>query len=155
MPASEFSYDGSVNIEIDGGSGNFDILWLNGETDNYIDGLSVGTYSVEVFDLVTNCFINFNYYLDNELNCQEVPSAFSPNGDGINDTWVIGAIDEYVDAEVIIYNRWGQRVFYSPENKEYWDGKYKGLDMPIADYFYIINNKEGDQLSHGRLTLKR
>ena len=155
MPECEFSYDGSVNIEIDGGSGNFDILWSNGETDNYIDGLSVGTYSVEVFDLVTNCFINFNYYLVNELNCQEVPSAFSPNGDGINDTWVIGAIDEYVDAEVIIYNRWGQRVFYSPENKEYWDGKHKGSDMPIADYFYIINNKEGEQLSHGRLTLKR
>ena len=99
--------------------------------------------------------INFNYYLVNELNCQEVPSAISPNGDGINDTWVIGAIDEYVDAEVIIYNRWGQRVFYSPENKEYWDGKHKGADMPIADYFYIINNKEGEQLSHGRLTLKR
>ena len=155
MPECEFSYDGSVNIEIEGGSGNFDIQWSNGETDNYIDGLSVGTYSVEVFDQLTNCFVNFNYILDNELNCQEVPSAFSPNGDGINDTWVIGAIDEYVDAEVTIYNRWGERVFYSPENKENWDGKYKGSDMPIADYFYIINNKDGEQLSHGRLTLKR
>ena len=39
MPECEFSYDGSVNIEIEGGSGNFDIQWSNGETDNYIDGL--------------------------------------------------------------------------------------------------------------------
>ena len=46
-------------------------------------------------------------------------------------------------------------VFYSPNNQNYWDGRNQGKDMPTADYFYIINNSDGVNLSHGRVTLRR
>ena len=60
--------------------------------------------------------------------------VFSPNGDGYNDFWVMEREDYLVDATVQVYNRWGQRVFYSIDNKDYWDGKFRNKDLPIADY---------------------
>ena len=84
-----------------------------------------------------------------------MPTAFSPNGDGVNDYWVIGGMDEYIDAEVEVYNRWGQLVFYTPDNSIYWNGLHNGKNMPTADYFFIIKNPDGDVLKHGRLTLRR
>ena len=155
MPDCEYSFDGSINLLVQGGSGDFEYLWSNGETSEILSGLDIGTYIIEATDLETNCSAYFNYYLVQESNCPEVPTAFSPNGDNINDFWIVGAMDDYLDAEVSVFNRWGQRVFYSENNKEYWDGTFRGKDMPTADYFYIINNKEGDNLSHGRVTLRR
>ena len=140
---------------MEGGSGNFEYLWSNGEITEDISGFDIGTYIIEVTDLENDCSAYFNYFIVHEANCPEVPLAFSPNGDNINDFWVVGSMDEYLDAEVSVYNRWGQLVFYSSDNKEYWDGTFRGKDMPTADYFYIINSAEGDNLSHGRVTLRR
>ena len=76
------------------------------------------------------------------------------NGDGFNDTWVIGGAQYLVDANVQVFNRWGQRVFYSQRNQEYWDGKYHNTPLPIADYYYIIEPIQGQAIP-GRVTIKR
>ena len=55
---------------------------------------------------------------------------------------------------VQVFNRWGQRVFYSENNKQYWDGKSNNKDLPIADYYYIIEPVKG-QVITGRITIKR
>ena len=69
-----------------------------------------------------------------------VNDGISPNGDGINDIWEIPNIEKFPDALVEVYNRWGELIFSATNyagNK--WDGKYKGKDLPVGTYYYVIN----------------
>jgi gliding motility-associated-like protein len=67
-----------------------------------------------------------------------IPNAFSPNGDGTNDTWTIDGLRGYPDSKVEVYNRWGQQVFASRGYTTPWDGKYKGSFIPVGTYYYVI-----------------
>ncbi len=67
------------------------------------------------------------------------PNAFSPNGDGVNDTWEIPLLASlYTDCTVDIYNRLGQLIFHSIGYATPWNGKFKGIDQPVGTYYYII-----------------
>lgn len=68
-----------------------------------------------------------------------ITSGFSPNGDGKNDEWKIDILSQFVDAEVEIYNRWGDRLFYSKGYAVPFNGKYNGKDLPVGTYYYVIN----------------
>ncbi len=73
-----------------------------------------------------------------------VPNAFSPNGDGINDTWHIRYLEIYPDATVDVYNRYGQRVFTARgQQAKDWNGSYNGQPLEIGTYYYIIDLKNG------------
>ncbi len=86
-----------------------------------------------------------------------IPSAFSPNGDGRNDTYVILARG-VSDFSLNIYNRWGQLVFESTDVNAGWDGNYKGKQQPggVYTFFFTIHFQNGKSESHtGTLTLLR
>jgi gliding motility-associated-like protein len=70
-----------------------------------------------------------------------VPNAFTPNGDGINDTWHIETLEAYPNAEVKVYNRYGEIVFTNSVMNKYWEGKFKGVSLPAGAYAYIIDLK--------------
>lgn len=72
-----------------------------------------------------------------------IPNAFSPNGDGIHDRWVIEFLDTYPGCVVQIYNRYGQMVKRFEGYTDPWDGKINGRDAPIGTYYYIIEPKNG------------
>ncbi|WP_374948969.1 cadherin-like beta sandwich domain-containing protein [Mucilaginibacter sp.] len=69
-----------------------------------------------------------------------VPNTFTPNGDGINDTWNIGDVDAYPNTTIEVFNRQGQKVFNSLGYGVPWDGTYKGLLLPPGSYYYLIKN---------------
>lgn len=75
----------------------------------------------------------------------EPPNTFTPNDDGINDTWFIPALSAYPGAEVLIYDRWGQLLFRSNGYDEPWDGTNNGVKVPEGTYYYHIqlNQLEG------------
>ncbi len=73
-----------------------------------------------------------------------VPNAFSPNGDGLNETWGIPALAGYPNAVVTIFNRYSQKIFESKGYAKPWDGTYKGKAQPIGAYVYVINPGEPD-----------
>jgi gliding motility-associated-like protein len=85
----------------------------------------------------------------------EVPNAFSPNGDGINDTWNIVALQTYALAEVTVFNRYGQMVYRSEGYNTPWDGTYNGHALPIGTYYYVIDLKNGTPLKSGNVTILR
>ncbi|SKA12411.1 PKD domain-containing protein [Sediminibacterium ginsengisoli] len=87
------------------------------------------------------------------LQAPDVPNAFSPNGDGINDTWKIKYLDSYPGAVVEVYNRYGQIVFRSVGYGKEWDGTYQGNPLPVATYYYIINPGNGRQAMTGSVTI--
>jgi len=84
-----------------------------------------------------------------------VPNAFSPNGDGINDTWAIQYLESYPGATVDIFNRYGQLIYHSVGYTKPWDGTYRGQPVPVATYYWIINPKNGRQQINGSVTVIR
>ena len=74
------------------------------------------------------------------------PNTFTPNEDGINDYWEIERINEFPRAEVVIFDRWGQKVFNSIGYTTPWDGTRNGKKLPTATYYYFIdlNKLEGN-----------
>jgi gliding motility-associated-like protein len=79
-----------------------------------------------------------------ELNVSE---AITPNGDGINDTWMIYNIEYHPNTTVRVFNRWGSEVFFSRDYKNDWDGHYNGSasSLPTSDsYLYQVDlNSDG------------
>ena len=67
-----------------------------------------------------------------------VYNAVTPNGDGMNDTWIIENIWAYPEAEVVIFNRYGMEVYRSTGYNNDWDATYKGNDLPDGPYYYVI-----------------
>ncbi len=82
-----------------------------------------------------------------------VPNAFSPNGDGINDTWVITNLSAYPGATVDVFNRYGQLVFHSENSNKAWDGTYNGKPLPVGTYYYIIDLKNNEKKMAGSVTI--
>lgn len=85
-----------------------------------------------------------------------VPNAFSPNGDGVNDTWEIENLGNYVNVSVEIFNRYGQLIYKA--NNGYtkaWDGKVNGKPVPVGVYYYIIDFKGQFPNKSGSLTIIR
>ncbi|MEO8417091.1 MAG: PKD domain-containing protein, partial [Ginsengibacter sp.] len=85
----------------------------------------------------------------------KVPNAFSPNGDGINDTWNIQYLESYPGATVEVYNRYGQLVFRTTGYSKPWDGRYNGSILPIGTYYWIISPKNGRARMNGSVTIVR
>ena len=83
-----------------------------------------------------------------------IPNAFSPNGDGLDDTWEIDRIAEYPGSRVIVFNRWGMKLFettsYSRNNQ--WNGTINGQPAPLGTYYYLITLGNGKSYS-GPLTV--
>jgi len=71
----------------------------------------------------------------------EIPNAFSPNGDGINDVWVIKNLSDYSNAQLQIFNRYGQMVFSSINYQNNFNGTFNGKPLPIATYYYVLTVK--------------
>lgn len=122
-------------------------LWNTGDTDNLIHISDAGIYVLEVKD--ENCVYKDTTIVSYSENCETsefeipifIPEGFSPNGDGKNDVFDIVGLDEYLDNEIIIINRWGNKVFEASPYKSNWDGTnmYKNnAPLPASTYYFIL-----------------
>ena len=106
------------------------------------------------------CIASFTYNgielnFDDWLGEVRKPNVFTPNGDNMNDEFTI-EIPEKVEkcADLTIYNRWGQIIYFSTGNNLKWDGKNSvGSETPTGTYFYTLTIK--DQKFEGSLNLMR
>lgn len=95
------------------------------------------------------------------VNCDcsvYLPNAFSPNGDGMNDSFGPVAFCDLEQLEMSVYNRWGELVYQTSNPSEKWDGKYNGANCPVDVYVYVINYKrptEAGKTVYGDVTLLR
>jgi gliding motility-associated-like protein len=82
-------------------------------------------------ELIDECQENFIY----------VPTAFSPNNDGLNDCFGIVSPPKLSDFKLVIFDRWGEKIFESTDKNTCWDGKHNGVDAMTDSYPYIISYK--------------
>jgi gliding motility-associated-like protein len=82
---------------------------------------------------------------------------FSPNGDGKNETWYIDDIEEYPNADVTVFNRWGSVVYQTEQYQNDWPGiSQSGQPLPVATYYFVIDLKRpGTEVVTGSVTIVR
>jgi gliding motility-associated-like protein len=87
----------------------------------------------------------------------KIYNVFSPNGDGVNDYWEIDEAEFYPDMSVEVFNRWGERLFgtvgYSDDKR--WDGTYRGKNVPIGTYYFVVIPYKGANAINGPVTIVR
>lgn len=115
---------------------------------------STVTYTLKATDNTTNCFAVDSVKII-VISKLFIPNAFSPNGDGLNDTWNIPAMVLYPDATVTIFNRYGEIIY---ETKNYisnpWNGTYRGIQQPNGTYVYVIRFT-ADKYEKGTINIVR
>ncbi|MCB0706023.1 MAG: gliding motility-associated C-terminal domain-containing protein [Saprospiraceae bacterium] len=87
-----------------------------------------------------------------------VPSIITPNGDGVNDDFVVPCLAEsnaFPNSEVSIFNQWGDEVFRASPYLNNWNGMYNGEPVPVGTYFYVLNFGDGSQIKTGFLVVHR
>jgi gliding motility-associated-like protein len=90
-----------------------------------------------------------------------IPELITPNGDGSNDTWIITNIDKYNENEVIIMNRWGDKVFVASPYTNNWSGQCNtgiliaGEKVTDGTYFYVLTLKPGEEPIKGFIELRK
>ena len=113
-------------------------LWSNNTTGNILKVEYPGIYWVKIIE---NCgIVSDSIIVDYHLCDIAFPSAFTPNGDGKNDLiGVVGTLKYYHDFSLNIYNRWGERVFYTEDIYAGWDGVYNGVKQDLGTYYYMVS----------------
>jgi gliding motility-associated-like protein len=125
-----FSYlwnDGSAGSSLVAGEGTHSV------TVNSI----CGTASDDITITYINCDTTDTTTVNTNLLPVYIPSAFTPNGDGLNDTWAIGNLPE--ENELVIFNRWGELIYRKVNYQNEWEGTNRdGSKLPLGIYIYQL-----------------
>ncbi len=141
---SEFFSDyATITVNVIGGTGTLLYQLDDGvlQESNVFTDVSGGKHIITVVD-TQGCT-----YLTKEVMVIDYPKYFTPNGDGIHDTWNIKGLNQ-PDAKIFIFDRYGKllKQITPTETSQGWDGTYIGSVMPSTDYWFTIEYKENDQL---------
>jgi len=142
--------DGTASVTVTGGVPPYTFSWSDGQSTPAITDLTEGTYIITVEDIQGCLAIDTVEITPAVIQAAE---AFTPNGDGVNDTWSIGDMSLYPNVEVTIFGRWGAVIFESIGYEEPWDGTFNGRPMPMSSYYYIIDLREGSEPVTGAVTI--
>ncbi|MBS1683517.1 MAG: gliding motility-associated C-terminal domain-containing protein [Bacteroidetes bacterium] len=148
-----------VTLDEQGTGRNF--LWSGGQTTQAITVTDSGQYTVIISDSAGFCPTTdtVNVIFHSCSDCPTaIPTAFTPNGDGINDKFMTYSLCTNESYQITIYNRWGEKVYDSPSQADGWDGTYRGIAQPAGVYVYYVHyhtTGKPDQYHTGSLTLIR
>ena len=144
---------GLVIVEVEGGTPPY-YYSADGKTwqsSNIFDNLPSDYYDIMVQDN-NYCVDQMQTYLDASLG---IPSFFTPNGDGFNDTWIVTGLYLYPDSKVSVFDRYGKEIFSSKGAICEWDGMYGGYPLASDSYWYVIYLGDGFKPLKGCVTIKR
>lgn len=149
--------NGTASAVATGGTAPYAYTWQNNQQGNNLSHLTEGQYIVTATD-ANNCSATDSVIVEKEICRSYVyfPTAFSPNGDGVNETFKPKYSPDLQKFQILIYNRWGEMVFETNDINQGWDGYYKGVLQPlsvyvwVADYSFMDGNKHTDS---GNITI--
>lgn len=140
----------------DDGLGN--ITYMIGST---FAGLDSFQYQICDFTYFSKCDVAWVYVSSQKIDI-EIPNSFSPNGDGVNDVFIIKGLGFYPDNELIIFNRWGEIILKQKGYDNTWQGELREAkrsawgngQVQDGSYFYILT-VNGNETYKGYIVIKR
>jgi gliding motility-associated-like protein len=126
----------------------YSIDGYNYQDSNIFTGLRFGEYIVFVKDKKGCGIAQENIFL------LMYPKYFTPNGDGIHDTWQIKFSLTEPNMELIIFDRYGKLITNFKGTNFGWDGIHNGKLEPSDDYWFVVKRQNGKEFK-GHFTLKR
>jgi large repetitive protein len=146
--------DGSIALDVSGGMPPYSFLWSGQGTGAMQSGLAAGTYTVQVID-GAGCSRTLDITLTAPQDL-EMPTAFSPNGDGHNEFFVIRGLEAYPSNTFTVFNRWGNVVYDRLNYRNNWDGlSSMGGELPSGTYFVILTVNQGTRTLQGYVDMRR
>ncbi|MCX7745154.1 MAG: gliding motility-associated C-terminal domain-containing protein, partial [Flavobacteriales bacterium] len=146
--------DGSITTIVSGGTPEYTYLWSTADTTKNLSNLTAGTYSVIVTD-ANGCSATSSITLTQPLELA-MPNAYSPNGDGFNDFFVIHGIEAYPNNIFTVVNRWGNVVYEMKNYHNEWNGNNSnGGQLPDGTYFVILDINNGEIILKGYVDMRR
>lgn len=150
------NYDGVAYATPNGGNGGYTYLWSNGTMTSDNPNLSNEWYSVEVTDILGCTGADSVFITKDSIGCIHPVNAFTPNGDFYNDVWNIDNMDLYPNADIQIFNKWGNLIHHQTGLYEPWDGFINDGPAPSEVYYWIINLNHPDrEVLKGYITIVR
>lgn len=160
--SSAFDNNTFITINVTDGAGvyQYQLNYPNGDfselqTSNVFSNLATGEYFVTIFDTLGECSptrVGPIYIIN-------YPNYFTPNGDGINDTWNIWDLRFQPDAIISIFDRYGKLLKQISPASSGWDGTYNGNQLPSTDYWFTVDylpqNVQSRQLFKSHFSMKR
>ena len=121
------------------GIGNYEysLDGLTYQDENVFTNLKAGIYTVYIRD-INGCGI-----IKQDVALLNYPKFFTPNGDGINETWRIPFSWFEENLTVVIFDRYGKVITGFDANSPGWDGKYNGEKLPSTDYWFLVTREDG------------
>lgn len=114
-----------------------------------LNNIDIGTHTVEL-QVGNGCTDQIT--LISEICPLEIPNIITPNGDNYNDRFVIKGLEYYPGSTIVIYNRWGKKVF---ETNSY-HGEWDAADDPDGVFYYILILNDGQKTAYsGSITVMR
>ncbi len=161
LPLNNDTHPGDITISIIQGPMHGQLTDLgNGVFEYQADINFIGSDEVIYEICSVNCECAqavMHFAVGGDARCM-VPTIITPNGDGINDVFVIPCFAQdgvYPESSVSIINQWGDEVFYAAPYRNDWGGTYNGEDLPAGTYFYIVNFGDGSPPESGFLIIQR
>jgi len=142
-------YNWKPAIQLSSYNKQYTEFFATGNDVTYLIDITDGHACITTDTLLMQVLKNPGYYL---------PSAFTPNGDGLNDIIKPYLVGMKELKSFSIFNRWGNLIFFSKKEGEGWDGKFKGIDQPTGAYVWILEFYNIDNVlvkEKGTITLIR
>lgn len=136
----------SINFSLDAGIQDASYVWSTGETSQVIDITSEGTYWVVA--LKDNCILTDTLTLTGTIGAGVlfIPNSFTPNDNELNDVFSIKG-ENVIEFHLMIFDRWGEKIFESKDITQPWDGKYKGKLVQQDVYVWKVEFKTACNLT--------
>ncbi len=138
------------SLIIDAGNPGAEYIWSNGGFNQTVEINNItAPFPLDLSVNYEGCISTHHIYVDlipPPTAKLFMPSAFTPNGDGINDIFLPSTrnIDSF---ELTIFDRWGKRLFESDHPERGWDGQKNGIDCPVGTYVYTLTySGMGDEI---------
>ncbi len=135
---------GNEELVLDAGVDSSSYLWQDGSKNRTFKATSDGEYSVKVTQGLCSTTAKVSVQFEACPCTVVIPTGFSPNGDGKNDQFGATVSCRLNSYKMMVYSRWGSRVFYSESVDDKWDGTVKGIAVDGDVYYYYLEFKDGE-----------
>jgi len=151
-----FTENQVITVTVDG-FGDYEFSLDDGprQISNVFTNVSLGTHIITVWD-VSSTNASCDPLVIELVQTIDYPHYFTPNGDGINDTWNIVGLSG-TGAEIFIFDRFGKLIKQISPDSAGWDGTYNGEMLPATDYWFTVKYPENSstKLFKAHFTMKR